>query len=97
MGVQGTGSAGATVRLYVEQYEPDKSKHMADAQQALKPLIGEPRKPAQAACRRGGPTWLNWLLYCVMSCNLFLCQETYRCVHALFWMLVTSKARRRID
>lgn len=39
--VQGTGSAGATVRLYVEQYEPDTAKHGTDAQEALKPLIGE--------------------------------------------------------
>ena len=91
--MQGTGSAGATVRLYVEQYEPDKSKHMADAQQALKPLIGEPRTPAQATCRIGGPTSLNWLLYCVISCNLFLRQERYRCVHALFWMLVSFEIR----
>ncbi len=38
--MQGTGSAGATVRLYVEQYEPEVSKHGLDAQEALKPLIG---------------------------------------------------------
>lgn len=37
--LSGTGSAGATVRLYVEQYEPDSSKHGLDAQDALKPLI----------------------------------------------------------
>lgn len=38
--IQGTGSAGATVRIYVEQFEPDVSKHDTDAQVALKPLIG---------------------------------------------------------
>lgn len=38
---QGTGSAGATVRIYIEQFEPDASKHDLDAQIALKPLIGE--------------------------------------------------------
>lgn len=38
--LQGTGSAGATVRIYIEQYEPDASKHDVDAQTALKPLIG---------------------------------------------------------
>lgn len=38
--LQGTGSAGATVRVYIEQYEPDVSKHDMDAQVALKPLIG---------------------------------------------------------
>ncbi|CAB4271339.1 unnamed protein product [Prunus armeniaca] len=37
--LSGTGSAGATVRIYIEQYEPDASKHDADAQTALKPLI----------------------------------------------------------
>lgn len=37
---QGTGSAGATVRVYIEQFEPDASKHDLDAQIALKPLIG---------------------------------------------------------
>ncbi|KAH9678035.1 phosphoglucomutase [Citrus sinensis] len=35
----GTGSAGATVRIYIEQFEPDVSKHEMDAQSALKPLI----------------------------------------------------------
>lgn len=38
--LQGTGSAGATVRMYIEQFEPDVSKHDMDAQTALKPLIG---------------------------------------------------------
>lgn len=38
---QGTGSAGATIRIYIEQFEPDSSKHDLDAQIALKPLIGE--------------------------------------------------------
>uniref|UniRef100_A0A7N0RD38 phosphoglucomutase (alpha-D-glucose-1,6-bisphosphate-dependent) n=1 Tax=Kalanchoe fedtschenkoi TaxID=63787 RepID=A0A7N0RD38_KALFE len=37
--LSGTGSAGATVRVYIEQYEPDASKHDVDAQTALKPLI----------------------------------------------------------
>ncbi|GFP84755.1 phosphoglucomutase chloroplastic [Phtheirospermum japonicum] len=37
--LSGTGSAGATVRIYVEQFEPDASKHNVDAQIALKPLI----------------------------------------------------------
>lgn len=38
--LKGTGSAGATVRVYIEQFEPDASKHDVDAQIALKPLIG---------------------------------------------------------
>ncbi|AES62609.1 Phosphoglucomutase [Medicago truncatula] len=37
--LSGTGSAGATVRVYIEQFEPDVSKHDLDAQIALKPLI----------------------------------------------------------
>ncbi|PON69954.1 Alpha-D-phosphohexomutase superfamily [Parasponia andersonii] len=37
--LSGTGSAGATIRVYIEQFEPDASKHDVDAQTALKPLI----------------------------------------------------------
>jgi phosphoglucomutase len=37
--LSGTGSAGATIRLYVEKFESDASKHDVDAQEALKPLI----------------------------------------------------------
>ncbi|XP_023533826.1 phosphoglucomutase, chloroplastic-like [Cucurbita pepo subsp. pepo] len=37
--LSGTGSAGATVRIYIEQFEPDISKHDVDAQTSLKPLI----------------------------------------------------------
>ncbi|KAJ9139950.1 hypothetical protein P3X46_030641 [Hevea brasiliensis] len=37
--LSGTGSAGATVRMYIEQFEPVASKHEMDAQTALKPLI----------------------------------------------------------
>lgn len=37
--LSGTGSAGATVRMYIEQFELDASKHNLDAQDALRPLI----------------------------------------------------------
>lgn len=37
--LSGTGSSGATIRLYTEQYEPDVAKQGVDAQAALKPLI----------------------------------------------------------
>ena len=30
--LSGTGSAGATIRMYVDSYESDPSKHMLDAQ-----------------------------------------------------------------
>ncbi len=37
--LSGTGTKGATLRLYVENYEPDASKHNIDTQEALAPLI----------------------------------------------------------
>lgn len=37
--LSGTGSSGATIRLYIDSYENDSSKLTQDAQDALKPLI----------------------------------------------------------
>ncbi|MER9754822.1 alpha-D-glucose phosphate-specific phosphoglucomutase [Mesorhizobium sp. M0166] len=37
--LSGTGTSGATLRLYVERYEPDKSRHDLDTQEALADLI----------------------------------------------------------
>jgi phosphoglucomutase len=37
--LSGTGSQGATIRLYVEKYEQDKSKFKSDPQGVLKPLV----------------------------------------------------------
>lgn len=37
--LSGTGSQGATVRLYVEKYSNDSSEYTKDTQAALKPLI----------------------------------------------------------
>ena len=37
--LSGTGTKGATLRLYVENYEPDATKHDIDTQEALAPLI----------------------------------------------------------
>ncbi|MFG6099451.1 alpha-D-glucose phosphate-specific phosphoglucomutase [Leptothoe sp. ISB3NOV94-8A] len=37
--LSGTGTKGATLRLYVENYEPDAAKHDIDTQAALAPLI----------------------------------------------------------
>ncbi len=37
--LSGTGTKGATLRVYLESYEPDTSKHDLDTQLALKPLI----------------------------------------------------------
>ena len=38
--LSGTGSAGATVRLYVEQFSADPAAADTDAQEALGPIIG---------------------------------------------------------
>lgn len=37
--LSGTGTSGATLRLYVERYEPDAAKHDIDTQKALADLI----------------------------------------------------------
>ncbi|CAM8947520.1 unnamed protein product [Rhodiola kirilowii] len=37
--LSGTGSEGATIRLYIEQYEKDSSKTGRDSQDALAPLV----------------------------------------------------------
>ncbi|MER8510328.1 alpha-D-glucose phosphate-specific phosphoglucomutase [Mesorhizobium sp. M0199] len=37
--LSGTGTSGATLRLYFERYEPDKSRHDLDTQEALADLI----------------------------------------------------------
>lgn len=37
--LSGTGSSGATIRLYVEKYSKDASEYAGDTQEGLKPLI----------------------------------------------------------
>jgi phosphoglucomutase len=37
--LSGTGTEGATLRVYLERHEPDASRHDLDAQTALKPLV----------------------------------------------------------
>ncbi|MBP2557764.1 phosphoglucomutase [Neorhizobium galegae] len=37
--LSGTGTSGATIRVYVERYEPDPSRHAIDTQEALADLI----------------------------------------------------------
>lgn len=37
--LSGTGTEGATLRLYLERYEPDPSRHDLDPQEALGPVI----------------------------------------------------------
>jgi phosphoglucomutase len=38
--LSGTGTAGATLRVYIERYEPDPDKQLIETQQALSDLIG---------------------------------------------------------
>ncbi len=38
--LSGTGTEGATLRIYIEAYEPDPARHDLDTQQALAELIG---------------------------------------------------------
>lgn len=37
--LSGTGSHGATIRMYIDSYENDPSKYEMDAQVVLRPLI----------------------------------------------------------
>ena len=45
--LSGTGTKGATLRVYLESYEPDTSKHNVETQEALKPLIDLAEEIAQ--------------------------------------------------
>jgi phosphoglucomutase len=56
--LSGTGTAGATLRVYVEKYEADTSKHNIETQAALADLIGQANSIAaiQANTGRAAPT-----------------------------------------
>ena len=51
--LSGTGTAGATIRLYVERYEADPSRHGFETQQALADLIGAAEQIAGIAKHTG--------------------------------------------
>ena len=51
--LSGTGTEGATLRIYLECFEPDVSKHHLDAQEALAPLIGIAAKISELHERTG--------------------------------------------
>lgn len=51
--LSGTGTGGATLRIYLESYEPDTSKHHLDAQQLLATLISIALKIAELPQRTG--------------------------------------------
>ncbi len=56
--LSGTGTSGATLRVYVERYEPDASRHDTETQAALADLISVADAIAEIAKRTGrqGPT-----------------------------------------
>ena len=53
--LSGTGTAGATLRIYIEGYEPDAARHGADAQAALAPLITAALEVSELRERTGRP------------------------------------------
>lgn len=54
--LSGTGTEGATIRIYLEAYEPDQTKHGMDAQQALSELILIALQLSQLQAITGGAT-----------------------------------------
>jgi phosphoglucomutase len=51
--LSGTGTQGATLRVYLESYEPDPARHEQDTQEAMAPLILLARELAQIEVRTG--------------------------------------------
>jgi len=51
--LSGTGTEGATLRVYIERFEPDRARHDIDPQQALADLIAIARDVAQIQARTG--------------------------------------------
>jgi phosphoglucomutase len=51
--LSGTGTEGATLRIYLESFEPDVSNHHLDAQQALATLIGIALQISELPARTG--------------------------------------------
>jgi phosphoglucomutase len=52
--LSGTGTTGATLRLYIERFEPDSTKHDEDTQQALASVIRAAYEIADVVARLGG-------------------------------------------
>lgn len=53
--LSGTGTVGATLRIYLEKFEPDSAKHEQDAQDALADLIELSEQFCQVKQRTGRP------------------------------------------
>ena len=54
--LSGTGTSGATLRVYIERYEVDPSRHNIDTQEALADLIAVADTIAGIKARTGRPT-----------------------------------------
>ena len=56
--LSGTGTAGATLRVYIERFEPDAARHAMETQTALSDLVALSRSIAGIESRtgRGAPT-----------------------------------------
>jgi len=63
--LSGTGSSGATIRLYAECYEPPTSNILEDAQVALNPLV-------QVCICIKRIYYLNKLAYFFKNNNIFI-------------------------
>jgi phosphoglucomutase len=59
--LSGTGTAGATLRIYLERFEPDPARHGLDTQQALASLIPAASKIAEVTryTGRSAPTTIT--------------------------------------
>jgi len=53
--LSGTGTSGATLRLYIERYEPDSTRHNIETQTALADLIAAAQTVADISGRTGRP------------------------------------------
>ena len=51
--LSGTGTVGATLRIYVEHFEPDPARHDLDTQDVLKPLYAASVDLAELMQRTG--------------------------------------------
>jgi phosphoglucomutase len=51
--LSGTGTSGATIRVYIERYEPDSTKHDVETQAALADLIQAADELAEIKARTG--------------------------------------------
>ncbi|EFH33977.1 phosphoglucomutase [Brucella abortus bv. 5 str. B3196] len=51
--LSGTGTSGATIRIYIERYEADPAKHNLDTQATLAPLIDAAEQIAEVKKRSG--------------------------------------------